>query len=105
MGDTEASPPQTRRRAQDFVRWEYKKEPIPWRPTTAMNVRDLSNDDDFLSHILVEKLGANIVPLLVHRMDSSRQLPKASADELLAIVRKVISYVSQSEPPYDVMCS
>jgi hypothetical protein len=103
MGDTtEASPPQTRRRAQDFVRWEYKKEPIPWRPTTAMNVRDLSNDDDFLSHILVEKLGANIVPLLVHRMDSSRQLPKASADELLAIVRKVLSYVSQSETPYDM---
>jgi hypothetical protein len=83
------SPPQTRRRAQDFVRWEYKKDPIPWRPTTTMNVRDLSNDDDFLSHILVEKIGASVVPLLVHRMDSNRRLPKTNADQLLAIVHKV----------------
>jgi hypothetical protein len=57
-----------------------------------MNVRDLSNDDDFLSHVLVEKLGTGDVPLLVHRMDPMRRLPKTSTEQLLAIVRKVCDY-------------
>ena len=29
-------------------------------------------DDDFLSHLLVEKLGTDNVPLLVQKMDPSR---------------------------------
>lgn len=54
-----------------------------------MNARDLSRDDDFLSHLLVEKLGTGAVPLVVHKMDPSRSLPRAGADELLQIVRRV----------------
>jgi histone-lysine N-methyltransferase SUV420H len=54
-----------------------------------MNMRDLSRDDDFLSHLLVEKLGTGDVPLVVHKMDPSRQLPKTNADDLLEIVRRV----------------
>lgn len=60
-----------------------------WRPTKIMNMRDLSRDDDFLSHLLVEKLGTGAVPLIVHKMDGSRTIPKANPDELLAIVRDV----------------
>ncbi|KAJ6587033.1 hypothetical protein DFH09DRAFT_910256 [Mycena vulgaris] len=55
-----------------------------------MNMRDLSKDDDFLSHLLVEKLGTGTVPLLVHKMDSSRRLPKTDAEELLQIVRRLV---------------
>ncbi|KAJ7346738.1 hypothetical protein DFH08DRAFT_651466, partial [Mycena albidolilacea] len=55
-----------------------------------MNMRDLSKDDDFLSHLLVEKLGTGTVPLLVHKMDSSRRLPKTDADDLLQIVRRLV---------------
>ncbi|KAF8210388.1 hypothetical protein K438DRAFT_1809596 [Mycena galopus ATCC 62051] len=55
-----------------------------------MNMRDLSKDDDFLSHLLVEKLGTGTVPLLVHKMDSSRRLPKTDADDLLHIVRRLV---------------
>ncbi|KIK67298.1 hypothetical protein GYMLUDRAFT_156522 [Collybiopsis luxurians FD-317 M1] len=55
-----------------------------------MNMRDLSKDDDFLSHLLVEKLGTGSVPLLVHKMDSSRRLPKVSANDLLEIVRRMV---------------
>ncbi|KAJ6499190.1 hypothetical protein C8R45DRAFT_821212 [Mycena sanguinolenta] len=55
-----------------------------------MNMRDLSKDDDFLSHLLVEKLGAGTVPLYVHKMDSSRRLPKTDADDLLQIVRRLV---------------
>jgi histone-lysine N-methyltransferase SUV420H len=62
---------------------------ISWRPTKIMNMRDLSKDDDFLSHLLVEKLGTGAVPLLVHKMDPSRRLPKTNADDLLQIVRRV----------------
>jgi hypothetical protein len=54
-----------------------------------MNVRDLSNDDDFLSHLLVEKLGTGQVPLLVHKMDPKRRLPKTDAVQLLSIVKRV----------------
>ena len=66
---------------------------IQWRPTKIMNMRDLSKDDDFLSHLLVEKLGTGSVPLLVHKMDPTRRLPKVDAHELLAIVRRVIIFV------------
>ena len=62
---------------------------LTWRPTKIMNMRDLSKDDDFLSHLLVEKLGTGTVPLLVHKMDPSRRLPKTDARYLLAIVRRV----------------
>ncbi|KAI0769377.1 hypothetical protein BD413DRAFT_82867 [Trametes elegans] len=61
-----------------------------WRPTKIMNMRDLSRDDDFLSHLLVEKLGTGDVPLVVHKMDPARRLPKTEADELLMIVRRLV---------------
>ncbi|KAG5353758.1 hypothetical protein C0989_002541 [Termitomyces sp. Mn162] len=64
---------------------------IQWRPTKIMNMRDLSKDDDFLSHLLVEKLGTGSVPLLVHKMDPTRRLPKVDAHELLAIVRRLVA--------------
>lgn len=54
-----------------------------------MNMEDLSRDDDFLSHLLVEKLGTGDVPLVVHKMDPSRRLPKTNAEDLLQIVRRV----------------
>lgn len=62
---------------------------MTWRPTKIMNMRDLSKDDDFLSHLLVEKLGTGSVPLYVHRMDPSRRLPKVDAGDLMATVRRV----------------
>ncbi|EIW62928.1 uncharacterized protein TRAVEDRAFT_17441 [Trametes versicolor FP-101664 SS1] len=61
-----------------------------WRPTKIMNMRDLSRDDDFLSHLLVEKLGTGDVPLVVHKMDPSRRLPKTDAEQLLQIVRRLV---------------
>ena len=70
----------------------HAKGAITWRPTKIMNMRDLSKDDDFLSHLLVEKLGTGAVPLLVHKMDSSRRLPKTNADDLLHIVRRVSAF-------------
>ncbi len=60
-----------------------------WRPTKIMNMRDLSRDDDFLSHLLVEKLGTGGFPLVVHKMDPSRRLPKSDPEELMNIVRRV----------------
>jgi hypothetical protein len=72
--------------------------PLEWRPTKIMNVRDLSKDDDFLSHLLIEKLGTSDVPLVVHKMDPSRRLPKTDAKDLLAIVRRV-RLVSAACPP------
>ncbi|KAH7888414.1 hypothetical protein F5I97DRAFT_694832 [Phlebopus sp. FC_14] len=66
---------------------------LTWRPTKIMNVRDLSKDDDFLSHLLVEKLGTGNsegAPLFVHRMDPSRRLPKVNAEDLMAIVRRLV---------------
>ncbi|KAF9263230.1 hypothetical protein L218DRAFT_1077241 [Marasmius fiardii PR-910] len=63
---------------------------IAWRPTKIMNMRDLSKDDDFLSHLLVEKLGTGNVPLLVHKMDPSRRLPKVPAQDLLDVVRRLV---------------
>ncbi|KAF9451951.1 hypothetical protein P691DRAFT_698191, partial [Macrolepiota fuliginosa MF-IS2] len=61
-----------------------------WRPTKVMNMRDLSNDDDFISHLLVEKLGTGAVPLYVHKMDPGRRLPKTDSQELLQIVRRLV---------------
>ncbi|KAF9051233.1 hypothetical protein BDZ89DRAFT_1107895 [Hymenopellis radicata] len=63
---------------------------LEWRPTKIMNMRDLSKDDDFLSHLLVEKLGTGVVPLLVHKMDPTRRLPKTDAEDLLHIVRRLV---------------
>lgn len=70
--------------------------PLAWRPTKIMNVRDLSKDDDFLSHLLVEKLGTGGVPLYVHKMDPSRRLPKVDAGDLMRIVRRLVE--SKSGP-------
>ncbi|KAG5648530.1 hypothetical protein DXG03_003141 [Asterophora parasitica] len=61
---------------------------LEWRPTKIMNMKDLSKDDDFLSHLLVEKLGTGQVPLAVHKMDPTRRLPKTDAQDLLNIVRR-----------------
>ncbi|KAJ3554512.1 hypothetical protein NM688_g3067 [Phlebia brevispora] len=69
-----------------------------WRPTKIMNMEDLSRDDDFLSHLLVEKLGTGEVPLIVHKMDSSRKLPKADPYDLLQIVRRMISTAKEKSP-------
>jgi histone-lysine N-methyltransferase SUV420H len=61
-----------------------------WRVTNkAMNVTDLSRDDDFLSRLLVEKLGTDGIPLHVHKMDPLRRLPRVGADDLLEIIRRV----------------
>ncbi|OCH84634.1 hypothetical protein OBBRIDRAFT_785914 [Obba rivulosa] len=62
-----------------------------WKYTKVMNMRDLSRDDDFLSHLLVEKIGTGAVPLIVHKMDPSRRLPKTEAAELMNIVRRLVS--------------
>ncbi|KZT67153.1 hypothetical protein DAEQUDRAFT_813025 [Daedalea quercina L-15889] len=62
-----------------------------WRPTKIMNMRDLSRDDDFLSHLLVEKLGTGAVPLIVHKMDANRTIPKADPDDLIRIVRRLVT--------------
>lgn len=72
------------------------KAPLTWRPTKIMNVRDLSKDDDFLSHLLVEKLGTGVVPLYVHKMDPSHRLPKVDAGDLMEIVRRLVE--SKSGP-------
>ncbi|KAH0827460.1 hypothetical protein J3R83DRAFT_4148 [Lanmaoa asiatica] len=59
-------------------------------------MRDLSRDDDFLSHLLVEKLGTGNVPLCVHKMDPSRRLPKVPASDLMTVVRRLVE--SKSAP-------
>ncbi|KAJ7879857.1 hypothetical protein B0H13DRAFT_2345855 [Mycena leptocephala] len=63
--------------------------PIPWRPTTKMKACDLAKDDDFLTHILVEKLSTGAVPLLVHKMDPACSFPHTDTDQILAIVRRL----------------
>ncbi|KAI0062908.1 hypothetical protein BV25DRAFT_484322 [Artomyces pyxidatus] len=64
--------------------------PPPWRLTKVMNMHDLSRDDDFLSHLLVEKLGTRGIPLLVHKMDPTRRLPKTNPEDLMGIVRRLV---------------
>lgn len=58
----------------------------------------LSRDDDFISHLLVEKLGTGAFPLVVHKMDPTRKLPKTDADKLMQIVRRVS--LSSLPPPF-----
>lgn len=73
-------------------RGTHDPSPVPsWRFTKVMNMSDLSRDDDFLSHLFVEKLGTGSVPLLVHKMDPSRCLPKTDANDILQIARRVRS--------------
>ncbi|GJJ06599.1 hypothetical protein Clacol_000792 [Clathrus columnatus] len=67
-----------------------KKQKPKWSMTVMMNARDLSRDDDFLSHLLVEHLGTEDVPLQVHKMDPSRRLPKHNPAEIMAILKKYI---------------
>lgn len=64
---------------------------LTWRPTKIMHIQDLPKDDDFLSHLLIEKLGTGTVPLLVHRMDPSRRLPKTHTADLMKIVRRYVA--------------
>jgi len=64
-----------------------------------MNMSDLSKDDDFLSHLFVEKLGTGSVPLFVHKMDSSRRLPKTDVNDILQIVRRVRSFSPNNPGP------
>ncbi|THH29939.1 hypothetical protein EUX98_g4237 [Antrodiella citrinella] len=54
-------------------------------------MKDLSRDDDFLSHLLVEKLGTGAAPLVVHKMDPKRMLPKSDSEQLLQIIRRLVS--------------
>ena len=67
-----------------------------WRPTKIMNMQDLSRDDDFLSHLLVEKLGTGGFPLVVHKMDPSRRLPKTDPEDLMKIARRVSASLQPS---------
>ena len=69
-----------------------------WRSTKVMKVQDLARDDDFLSHLLVEKLGTGDIPLLVHKMDPSRRLPKTSPQDLMVIIQRV-RFISPSPLP------
>ena len=55
-------------------------------------MRDLSRDDDYLSHIFVEKLGNSTSPLMVHKMDPLRRLPKTDAVDVLGIVKRVSKF-------------
>jgi hypothetical protein len=66
-----------------------KNDPVEWAPKMTMNMSDLSRDDDFLNHLLVEKLGTGNVPLYVHKMDPMRSLPKTDPMDLVAIVQRV----------------
>ncbi|KAK7692941.1 hypothetical protein QCA50_004582 [Cerrena zonata] len=72
-----------------------KKHDGLWKTVTVMNMKDLSRDDDFLSHMLVEKLGTGSVPLQVHKMDSTYTVPRTDADRLLQIVRRLIAFRGQ----------
>lgn len=56
-----------------------------------MNMFDLARDDDYCSYLFVEKLGrlGGGSPLLVHKMDSRRTLPKTETADVLAILRRV----------------
>ena len=65
-----------------------------------MNMHDLARDDDFLSHLLVEKLGTGGIPLLVHKMDPSRRLPKTNPEDLMAIIRRVRPPYGAFAPPH-----
>jgi histone-lysine N-methyltransferase SUV420H len=64
-------------------------QPVPWRPTSLMKACDLAKDDDFLSHILVERLSTGAVPLVVHKMDPSYRPPPIDPDSILPLVRRV----------------
>lgn len=63
--------------------------PIEWTPRMTMNMLDLSRDDDFINHLLVEKLGTGHVPLYVHKMDPTRTLPKTDPKDLMGITQRV----------------
>jgi hypothetical protein len=66
-----------------------RNDPVEWSPKMTMNMSDLSRDDDFLNHLLVEKLGTGSIPLYVHKMDPMRSLPKTDPKDLMAIVQRV----------------
>ncbi|KAI5123638.1 hypothetical protein M0805_001671 [Coniferiporia weirii] len=65
---------------------------VAWKFTKSMNMRDLARDDDYLSHLFIEKLGSlgSAPSLLVHRMDPFRRLPKTDTTDILAIVQRLV---------------
>ena len=70
--------------------------PVQWKFTKMMNMGDLSRDDDYLSHLFVEKVGiVASAPLLVHKMDPTRKLPKTDATLILDIVQRVCPFSLQ----------
>jgi len=54
-----------------------------------MNTSDLSKGDDFLSRLLVAKLGTGDVPLFAHKTDPPQHLSKANGNNILQIVWRV----------------
>ena len=64
---------------------------IVWKYTKSMNMRDLARDDDYLSHLFIEKIASMAIAnqMLVHRMDPRRRLPKTEAVPILAILHRV----------------
>lgn len=63
---------------------------VPWKFTKCMNARDLSRDDDYLSHLFIEKIsGVCAAPLLVHRMNPERLLPKTNTQAVFNIIQRV----------------
>jgi hypothetical protein len=89
--------PSAARRAKQeaAARAAYLKNPawfpqrLTWGFTTRMLVGDLSRDDDFLSHVLVEKLGTGDLPLMVHKMNNASRAQRTDAIQLLDVVRRV----------------
>lgn len=72
-----------------LIQAKTKDGSVEWTPKMTMNMSDLSRDDDFLNHLLVEKLGTANIPLYVHKMDPMRPLPKTDPKDLISIVQRV----------------
>lgn len=72
---------------------------IEWKYTKSMNMQDLARDDDYLSHLFIEKIGSmGGTQMLVHRMDPRRRLPKTDAEPILAIIHRVCHPMFPSTP-------
>lgn len=95
MGSRKGAAMARRARLEAAAEAAYRKDPawhprvLTWGFTTRMVVSDLSRDDDFLSHVLVEKLGTGNLPLMVHKMNGSSRPQRTDANQLLDIVRRV----------------
>lgn len=95
MGSGKGTAAARKARQEAAAQAAYLKNPawfpqrLIWAYTTRMVVGDLSRDDDFLSHVLVEKLGTGNLPLIVHRMNSDSRPQRTEATQLLDVVRRV----------------